>query len=664
MRYYFALFTVVLSLHGLAQSLANYKDSLVLAETPVEKCNALTQLSEYYWYIHPDTAIWYGNRAVAVAKTQPDTSYLVYALNALGTAYYYKSTYQMSISTLLEAQRLAEKTQDTIACSVIYLNISMVYTELEHYVQAIDYLNRALTIDLNSDDPIGAAFEYLGIADILFKEDLYLEAQAYYLKGLELIENQEYYQELRSSAYFGLGTVLEKLGQDDLAMQRFRCSLKLSRGLADRTGIIEASIGLYRIHKRRGELEQAGKVALLALNESKKFKDPSLLATSYLNLSELQFLRKNLKGAKVHLSLVDSLIRNLPNGELHIKSLELNRDIARAENNNSRAWELQNELDQLNYQIWQNRVNQGLQVNQILNNQQETARLKERQSEIKARSLLQEEIITRNKMLLLAMSVLLMLAMGFLLQVYKQRNLQKRQNKLLENQQKELLDLHRTKDQLFSVISHDLKEPINQMQGLLSLMQNNALDEKERDELMAGIARNTETTRQNVENLLHWAQTQLQGETTESKSVYLIEVVHQTVGLLTTPVHLKNIQWEIAEFKGKVVFDPNHLELILRNLLSNAVKFAPKNSIISLDFETKKNLTELHIRDRGSGISELILEKLGTGPVKSEFGTNQEKGTGLGLALSYNYAQRNHAKIRHSNHPDGGTLVVLTMQTA
>lgn len=639
------------------------RQELDTASTDASKLTTLIYLAEEYWYVQPDSSITLGKQAFNLAAKLDDSLNQGYACNAIGTAYLGKSEYSNALHYLHKGIQIAEELDSTDLRSTLYLNISNVYGDMEQYALALRYLQMALDLDLKSNYTLGLAYEYLGIAEILADEHQYLEALGFFRKGWEIAraENSTY---LMHPLEMGMAQVLEKTGQFNLARQRYRSALKHVRTLGDRIGFAEGTLGLARVFQASGQPELALIYADSAKSTSALVKDPQLTAECHLTLARILLDQgkaaqagKTLRELELAVTL-DSLTSQLVN------FWTAKRDVLLALNNQSDAWKVQNKLDTLERASWERRVHQGYQALELMNTHRENTRLKERQNVIREKNELQQVLIQRNALLLAALSAVLLVVLVFLIFMIRERSKQRRQNALLQEQKDELQELHQTKDRLFSVISHDLKEPINQMQGLLSLLKSNALNEEEKSQLLDGIARNTELTRQNLENLLHWARNQLHGEKISAEKLQLMDYVHRCVGQLTTPAHLKGLQWEIEDKDYAVIFDPNHLEVILRNLLSNAVKFAPQHSIISISVVATGAKVILIIRDQGLGIPGDLLHLIGRGPLPSGSGTFDEKGTGLGLALSYTYAAKNGTEIRHRNHPDGGAEVTVIIPRA
>lgn len=213
----------------------------------------------------------------------------------------------------------------------------------------------------------------------------------------------------------------------------------------------------------------------------------------------------------------------------------------------------------------------------------------------------------------------------------------------------ELKDLNATKDKFFSIIAHDLKNPFNNIIGFSELL----VEEVHENDLVAiekyanMIYTASNQTFRLLENLLDWA---------NSHRGYMV--------FSPEPLSLKEVALEITEnqleFAIKknialvnnvtddemILADRNMLISILRNLISNAIKFTPRKGEIVLSAVKKDAFLEVSVKDNGMGMSEKIRNDLFRIDVnQSTKGTEDEKGTGLGLILCKEFVQKHGGKI-------------------
>jgi two-component system NtrC family sensor kinase len=235
---------------------------------------------------------------------------------------------------------------------------------------------------------------------------------------------------------------------------------------------------------------------------------------------------------------------------------------------------------------------------------------------------------------------------------------------LLEQRSKELKELNRIKDKFFSVISHDLRGPISSIGGISYIIKESL--ENNNPALLHEITDYIDQTVFSLtgllENLLDWAQSQ------QGKFPYIEErldtkaIISEVVKLFSTITILKNIRISLKLKTGLFIpGDRNSMMMIIRNLLSNAFKFTGKGGTVILSTRlASDNKVEIVVTDNGIGISpEKIPWLFDFKDNKSTFGTEREKGIGLGLNLVHEFVKLNKGTIEVTSNVGKGTSFIL-----
>jgi len=213
----------------------------------------------------------------------------------------------------------------------------------------------------------------------------------------------------------------------------------------------------------------------------------------------------------------------------------------------------------------------------------------------------------------------------------------------------ELKELNATKDKFFSIIAHDLKNPFNNILGFSELLReevrDNDLDAIEQYSNL--IYSSAHQTFRLLENLLDWANTHRGHMIFFPEILSLKEIAADITENLLQFAEKKNIELKnnITE-EIMVPADKNMLKSIFRNLITNAIKFTPRNGKIELSASVHDQHVEICVKDNGIGMSELTRNELFRLDVThSTKGTDDEKGTGLGLLLIKEFVQKHNGKI-------------------
>ncbi|MBT1686652.1 sensor histidine kinase [Dawidia soli] len=286
--------------------------------------------------------------------------------------------------------------------------------------------------------------------------------------------------------------------------------------------------------------------------------------------------------------------------------------------------------------------------------------------------------IQRMLMLVLAVGVVLLAAVVLLLvrlrilqqranQALAERNLAMEQQKEeIESQAEFLQQLNQLKSKLFSVISHDLRGPIANLQSLLHLLTANIMTPQEFIAVSDKLKTNLNSTQRTLENLLNWSLSQMDGIRTEKKTIALQQAVDEASGLLAEFAERKQVTLDKQIGEGLAILaDANQLQLILRNLLHNAIKFSKSGGTVIVSAVAQGTMCTLRVRDYGIGLTaDEKARLLNSHEYFTKTGTQQEKGTGLGFLLCQEFISRNDGTLDLSSTPGEGTEVSISLPQA
>jgi signal transduction histidine kinase len=239
------------------------------------------------------------------------------------------------------------------------------------------------------------------------------------------------------------------------------------------------------------------------------------------------------------------------------------------------------------------------------------------------------------------------------------------QKEQMEIYARELKEANRSKDKFISVLSHDLKNPFNILVGYSHLLvegleSNDLLDAKE----CALVIRQTiDNTLKLLENLLEWTRNESGMIRFNPESIELNELLDQVLALLNQQADVKGISITRSIPSGvQVIADREMLSTILRNLISNALKYTRSGGAINISAECTPEAVVFSVRDNGIGMSSEKLESLFLHDQReSSPGTDQEKGTGLGLILAHDFVKAHGGNIWAESEKDQGSVFYFTI---
>lgn len=235
----------------------------------------------------------------------------------------------------------------------------------------------------------------------------------------------------------------------------------------------------------------------------------------------------------------------------------------------------------------------------------------------------------------------------------------------LSKQRKDLQDANRFKDKIFSIISHDLKSPITSLAGLLQIMRLKTLNEEERSRAISSLEIALKGTKNLLDNILAWA-SKHPGTVEENQEIELHNLVNELFEIFHYQALSKNISLiNLMEKNFHIISNQNMLQLVLRNLISNALKFTPKNGAIEVGMRQDFPNLEIFVKDTGIGMTKEMIAKLfRSDEHNSTRGTENEKGTGLGLKLCKEFLDKYDGSIHVESEPRQGSTFTITLKKA
>lgn len=223
------------------------------------------------------------------------------------------------------------------------------------------------------------------------------------------------------------------------------------------------------------------------------------------------------------------------------------------------------------------------------------------------------------------------------------------------------------KDRIFSIIGHDLRAPIATLSSVLSLAEqmDNEQELAELKNYFKGIKTNVDNLNLTLENLLVWSQNQINGVKLNIEKVNINKEIENVIALYSLVTLRKEIvlMHTLKEYIWANV-DAAHLNLILRNIISNSIKFSNKGGSIVVSATKPDSATvQISISDTGIGVNpEKLKQILSTSDSHyTTYGTQNEKGTGLGLMLCKEYIKANGGEIAIKSTMNVGTTVTITL---
>lgn len=242
---------------------------------------------------------------------------------------------------------------------------------------------------------------------------------------------------------------------------------------------------------------------------------------------------------------------------------------------------------------------------------------------------------------------------------------QKARAQEIQSLNERLTESNAQKDKLMALLAHDLRSPMATIDGLLWVIIRE-LNGHLSQELLAMLT----TTKERVNNtstlideLLYWSLSQADQITLNPVKLSLAEVADSVINNLQPQALSKGITFNYqlpTHFTLKA--DPQMLQLILRNLVANAIKFSHSGSHILITATSQDTMAKVAVRDYGVGIEADNQKKLLNRNINfTTPGTKGERGTGLGLNLCLDLAEKHGGKLTLESELNKGSTFTLIL---
>lgn len=602
---------------------------------------------------------------------------------------------------------------DMVSC---YMNIANIYNGMQQRVQAISYARKALeafeagksyrgmgvAYDVLGSTYLSATTEELTLAGIL-PENRFRIAAEMFEKGLKAAKLSGDVG-LIASFYTDFGRLNEMTGKNETALQYFLQAQELSR---DRENDQEAYLdnlvltGVFYLKKLKN-VEKAKQYLYEALDLSKKIARLPSQQDVLTALSDLHEGNKNFDSALYYyrnaIIIRDHISSEERENEITRKQLKMDFDMKEREYKETQlltdaklkqqvllAREREQELLLRKQQLEISNKEKSLQRLLFLQKQAEL----EAQKKTQASQLVQEHLkaeydkkirdqqidvqnakLGANRRLSFFLGTLAVIVLAVAVFIFKSRMKTVKLNQLVSEQKSELEELVKVKDKIFSIVSHDMRAPINNLVAFGSLLEEGEIGQEKLAKYIDQVKGTLDHTSSMMENLLNWSASQMQGFAPVTESVLLNEVVANVIAGLEPALQKKKLQLDNRLLSDIIVTgDSNMIELIIRNMLNNAIKFSAPGTRLEL-FQVKdkdNHQVVFSVKDNGLGLPQYKVDKINAAAVltmESTYGTNKEKGTGLGLMLCKHFAGLMKGKISVTSKEGQGSVFSLSLPLA
>lgn len=225
----------------------------------------------------------------------------------------------------------------------------------------------------------------------------------------------------------------------------------------------------------------------------------------------------------------------------------------------------------------------------------------------------------------------------------------------------ELQRVNRDKNQILSVLAHDIRSPILNIRGISELALNSVISPQEFSDVVKNLHQKTKELLEFIDTTLVWTRTNFDSMQVNITKVDIAEIVDSILKIYEDVIRQKQLVINVTLTEAVIYSDREVIKIVIRNLVSNAIKFTPVNGSISIVSEKSNENFIINITDTGEGIAPETLTKLLAEIHHSTLGTKGEDGLGLGLKLCHQLLDKINAKLEIESEHGKGTLMRVVM---
>ena len=631
-------------------ALKDYDKALLFIDQTAELSNSLnydkgSAQSNYYKGLifsnknDGKNAVVYFEKALNSFKILNDTIGIAKVNGKLGIIQIERGNFKKGLQNSLSAISIFEEEDLKDDLSNAYNSLAKVYFKSKKFDKALQYNKKSLSIREELDDLEGMKYTLKNLGELYALKNDYRLSIDNYERMLTLLDIKKD-KDLRGEVMTSLGKCYLAINDLKKAAEYLRVGLAFNRIQGNDLGV------------------------LISLNA----------------FADLNIKNNRLRLAKTQLDEANKLGKKLNNEEELLYNYKLNTELSSVRNFHQDAFYWQKQYFYLKEKLNKEKLEAlTLQIksNQASNISTNLVSLKEKNKNIpekKGSKLSSSQ--KQNTLLIYGLIASLVFVTALLIFSYLKssknttttKELSKKneslgqKNKSLVQKNIQLEEVNQVKDKLFSIVSHDLKDSVSSIKAFLDLLKDDGITKEEFNNLIPELSENANNASSLLFNLLNWSKSQMQNLQSKPELFNIQEVFQIKISLIEKKVNDKGIII-IDESRREFVYaDKSMMEIVIQNLITNAVKFTGKGDVITVSNQDYNGKILICIEDTGIGISEENQKKLFN--AKKNFttnGTENEKGTGLGLTISKDLVELNNGRIWLESTPNIGSKFFIEL---
>ncbi|MDQ1266588.1 MAG: Histidine kinase protein [Bacteroidota bacterium] len=688
--------------------------NLLKKSEPKKRVEILGELGRIYIQINPQQSVEYLRESYKLADESDYRAafgnimiYYSQAYNALGKI-------DSSLQALIEAGKIFENRKDTSNIALYYMTIGDFYYNrgifelaAKNFTSALrlydNYLKNNKTTEIIE---YNYAVIYNSMSQLCMKLNNIEDGKRYILKAIKKFE------ELRDSnaialTQSALGCIYSDEKKYDSALHYQQKGLNLIQKTFYIQSIAAITSNLANCYYKSGDYRKATDLYLKAIDIEKENNYIEGLAETYMNFAEILFKQKKYAEAQDYLAKSLRFAKNNMLNSTLVGVYKLLSECCEKTGDYNSGLQYYKNYSDLNDSLYNSEKIQQVEILKIVyETEKKEEEIKNLKKENELKNLQTTSLIVG---ILLVLIILLIFYIAF--RYYKKTNkilsaknleieyankelsvknqrisdqvveldslvadlrdknwMITSQNEQLEKSEKELIEANTTKNKFFSIIAHDLKNPIHALVMSIEVLINhyNKLSKEQLQDYVGNVHKTSKNLVSFIEHLLQWARTQTDKIEFKPEHYDISSIADENIDILSEAAYRKKITC-INEIPSDtfVSIDRNMISSVFRNLISNSIKFTNNGGKIKISCRHELSSNELiaSIEDSGIGMTKEVMENLFRLDVTyTNSGTDNEEGSGLGLILCKEFVEKHVGRIWVESEPGKGSRFSFSLQ--
>jgi len=629
----------------------------------------------------PEVLIESGKRFLAVSDQMNFKKGTAVSYHVIGCGYAGIARFDLAMDHYLKALEIFEEIADTGRKASVYISLSQLFSGIGNQSKGVEYCSRALDLFESIGNKIGKALALNLMGTLNLKTDPSSSCE-FFKKALTIREEIKDTLGI-ASCYNNLGICYQNDFDLNLSLNYYQRSLELYENLSEKLYMIVAMNNIGNVYGTIGDSQKRLEYLNKSLELTREISNSRAEVNVLNNLAHYYYSVGNYDDAIhfLNLSLAKAIEGRVT--EFIPSIFEYLSEVSNAKGDYRKAFEYHRKFVSLKDSIYNESRNKifDLQVAYI------TERENKENEMLRLQNSMKDMEVSRQIRYKLFFGLLLLLSAIVAVVVYRSYRIKKRTSDILSQQKKMLEEMNRdlakseyrlkelnmTKDKFFSIMAHDLKNPLGSMVSLADMVNHNfhKIPLGDLEAFVRNLHLSVKTVYNLLENLLIWSRSQTNRLDYSPEIFGLKQIAEECLQIFSFQAAETGIEI-INEIKDNhhVLADKNMVFTVFRNVINNAIKFSYPGGKIKISSKDNGDYISTIITDEGIGMTDEDMNKLFRIDVPNTTIGNfvngskdyyKKKGTGLGLILCKEFVEKCGGKIRVESEQGKGSSFIFTL---